>query len=296
MVSIRKTATTQISRKNNRGHGPVRWESELQLRQKRARKIPLPRQSLLVIPTGARLLRPVCLLPGQPGFFLRAAVARVGLRSGGTAAQSNRHARNEPPLRFHALLRGAGFTPPLFKFFPRLCSGRRPWRAHFPSDCGIVTAYRDLSTAIRGNGLQLEEHHTSPERIPRNLELGRSIATQPICFLAALEINLILHGFLNIGRQQIVANHLSIANENQLPPKLCAIERQTDRTTPRSRRHDVIEIEHPVPLKRRDLAQLDDAPGSRSASVSYGPPNPSLNTGWRHTVASGNSYEHQQNC
>jgi hypothetical protein len=73
--------------------------------------------------------------------------------------------------------------------------------------------YRDLSTAIAGNGLQLEEHDTSSERIACDLELGRSIATQPIWFLAALEIKLILDGFLNIGRQQIVANHLSIAKE-----------------------------------------------------------------------------------
>ncbi len=151
MVSIRKRATTRLSLQNNK---QMSWACSLgvgaSVRQKRARKIPLPRQSLLVIPTGARLLRPVCLLPGQPDFFLRAAVARVGLRSGGTAAQSNRHAWNEPPLRFQALLRGAGFTPPLFKFFPRRCSGRRPWRAHFPSDCEIATAigiYRQLSPA-----------------------------------------------------------------------------------------------------------------------------------------------------
>jgi len=90
--------------------------------------------------------------------------------------------------------------------------------------------YRDLSTAIAGNGLELEEHDTSSERITCDLELGRSIATQPIWFLAALEIKLILDGFLNIGRQQIVANHLSIAKENELTPKLCGIERQTDRT------------------------------------------------------------------
>ncbi|HWY08548.1 MAG TPA: hypothetical protein VNY24_16930 [Candidatus Acidoferrales bacterium] len=95
--------------------------------------------------------------------------------------------------------------------------------------------YRDLSTAIAGNGLELEEHDTSSERITCDLELGRSIATQPIWFLAALEIKLILDGFLNIGRQQIVANHLSIAKENQLTPKLCGIERQTDRTTACSR-------------------------------------------------------------
>jgi hypothetical protein len=80
--------------------------------------------------------------------------------------------------------------------------------------------YRDLSTAIAGNGLELEEQDTSSERITRDLEQGRSIATQPIWFLAALEIKLILDGFLNIGRQQIVANHLSIAKENELTPEL----------------------------------------------------------------------------
>jgi hypothetical protein len=95
--------------------------------------------------------------------------------------------------------------------------------------------YRDLSTAIAGNGLELEEHDTSSERITCDLKLGRSIATQPIWFLAALEIKLILDGFLNIGRQQIVANHLSIAKENELTPKLCGIERQTDGTTACSR-------------------------------------------------------------
>jgi len=154
--------------------------------------------------------------------------------------------------------------------------------------------YRDLPTAIAGNGLELEEHDASSEKITCDLELGRSIATQPIWFLAALEIKLILDGFLNIGRQQIVANHLSIAKENELTPKLCGIERQTDRTTPCSRRRDVIEIEHSVTLERRDLAQLDDAPGCRSASVGYGAPNASLNASWRHTVACGNSYEHRQ--
>ena len=95
--------------------------------------------------------------------------------------------------------------------------------------------YRDLSTAIGGNGLELEGHDTSSERITCDLELGRSIATQPIWFLAALEIKLILEGFLNIGRQQIVANHLSIAKENELTPKLFGIERQTDGTTASSR-------------------------------------------------------------
>jgi len=95
--------------------------------------------------------------------------------------------------------------------------------------------YRDLSTAIAGNGLELEEQDTSSERIVCDLELGRSIATQPIWFLAAIEIKLILDGFLNIGRQQIVANHLSIAKENELTPKLCRIERQTDGTPAGSR-------------------------------------------------------------
>ena len=59
-----------------------------------------------------------------------------------------------------------------------------------------------LSTAIAGNGLELEEHDTRSERITRDLELGRSIATQPIWFLAALEIKLILDRFFNIGRAQ----------------------------------------------------------------------------------------------
>jgi hypothetical protein len=115
----------------------------------------------------------------------------------------------------------------LFVFFAYPCPRGK-------ADCGIVTA-RDLSTAIAGNGLELEEQDTSSERIACDLELGRSIAIQPIWFLAALEIKLILDGFLNIGRQQIVANHLSIAKENELTPKLCGIERQTDGTTACSR-------------------------------------------------------------
>jgi len=65
---------------------------------------------------------------------------------------------------------------------------------------------------------------TNQERITRDLELGRSIATQPIWFLAAFEIKLILDGLLNIRRQQIVADHMSIAKENELAPKLCGIE------------------------------------------------------------------------
>jgi len=68
-----------------------------------------------------------------------------------------------------------------------------------------------------------------------DLELGCSIATQPIWFLAALEIKLVLDGLLNIGRRQIVADHLSMAKENELTPKLCGIERQTDSTTACSR-------------------------------------------------------------
>src|SRR5260221_7254057 len=68
--------------------------------------------------------------------------------------------------------------------------------------------YRDLSTAIAGNGLQLEEHDASSERITRDLKLGRSIATQPIWFLAALELNLILHGFLNIGGWRTLRKNL----------------------------------------------------------------------------------------
>jgi len=95
--------------------------------------------------------------------------------------------------------------------------------------------YRDLSTAIAGNGLESEEHDLSSERITCDLELGLSIATQPIWFLAALEIKLILDGFLNIGRQEIVANHPSFAKENELTPKLCGIERQTDGTKACSR-------------------------------------------------------------
>jgi len=81
----------------------------------------------------------------------------------------------------------------------------------------------------------LEEEDTSSERITCDLELGCSIATQPIWFVATPEIKLILDGFLNIGRQQIVADHLSIAKENELTPKLCGIERQTDNTTACSR-------------------------------------------------------------
>ena len=95
--------------------------------------------------------------------------------------------------------------------------------------------YRDLSTAIAGNRLELEEHDTSSERITCDLELGRSIATQRTWLLAALESKLILDGFLNIGREQIVANHLSVAKENELTPKLFGIERQTDGTTARIR-------------------------------------------------------------
>jgi hypothetical protein len=89
----------------------------------------------------------------------------------------------------------------------------------------------DLTTAIAGNGLKLEEHDTSSERIMCDLELGRPIATQPIWVLAALESKFILDGFLNIGREQIVANHLSIAKEDELTAKLFGIERQTDGTT-----------------------------------------------------------------
>ena len=74
-----------------------------------------------------------------------------------------------------------------------------------------------------------------PEKITCDLELGGSIATQPIWFLAALEIKLILDGFSTLVEQQIVANHLSIAKENELTPKLCGIERQTDGTTACSR-------------------------------------------------------------
>jgi hypothetical protein len=116
-------------------------------------------------------------------------------------------------------------------------SPRRP-PASAPARKGRLSdrdRYRDLSTAIAGNGLELKEHDTSSERITYDLELGRSIATQPIWFLAAFEIKLILDGFLNIGRQQIVANHLSIAKENELTPKLCGIERRTDGTTACSR-------------------------------------------------------------
>ena len=110
-----------------------------------------------------------------------------------------------------------------------------------------------------------------------DLELGRSVATQPIWFLAALENELILDGFFYIGRQQIVANHLSIAKENQLTLKLCGLERQTDDALACCRQDDVIEIEHPVPLEGRDLAQLNNAFGCRLASVSYSAPNASLN-------------------
>jgi hypothetical protein len=91
--------------------------------------------------------------------------------------------------------------------------------------------YRDLSTAITGICFELEEHDTGSEKITYDLELGCPVAIQPIWFLAALEIKLILDRFLNIGRQQIVTNHLSIGKENELTPKFCAIERQTDGTT-----------------------------------------------------------------
>ena len=77
----------------------------------------------------------------------------------------------------------------------------------------------------------MEEHDTGSEKITYDPELGCSIAIQPIWFLAALEIKLSLDGFLNIGKQQIVANHLSIAKEYKLTPKFCAIERQTGGTT-----------------------------------------------------------------
>src|SRR5258708_40031780 len=76
--------------------------------------------------------------------------------------------------------------------------------------------YRDLSTAIAGNGLELEEHNTSSERIACDLELGRSIATQPIWFLAALEFKLILDGFLNDLVPTNVAKPLANENEFEL--------------------------------------------------------------------------------
>src|SRR5712672_2548468 len=92
----------------------------------------------------------------------------------------------------------------------------------------IVSALWQPLTAIAGNGLEPEEHNTSSERITYHLELGTSIATQPVCLVAALEGKLILDGFLNIGREQIVANDLSIAKENELTPKLFGIERRSD--------------------------------------------------------------------
>jgi hypothetical protein len=119
-----------------------------------------------------------------------------------------------------------------YVFSPRRPRASAPARKGRSSDCDL---HRDLLTAIAGNGLELKEHDTRSERITYDLELGRSIATQPIWFLAAFEIKLILDGFLNIGRQQIVANHLSLAKENGLTPKLCGIKRQTHGTTACSR-------------------------------------------------------------
>ena len=92
----------------------------------------------------------------------------------------------------------------------------------------IVSALWQSLTAIAGNGLEPEEHNTSSERITYHLELGASIATQPVCLVAALEGKLILDGLLNIGREQIVANDLSISKENELTPKLFGIERRSD--------------------------------------------------------------------
>ncbi len=42
-----------------------------------------------VIPTGARLLRPACYLPGRPDFLFRAELWRVEPRSGGTMATND---------------------------------------------------------------------------------------------------------------------------------------------------------------------------------------------------------------
>lgn len=95
---------------------------------------------------------------------------------------------------------------------------------------GIVSPIRDSSTAIVGNGLESEEHNTSSGRIMYHLELGASIATQPVCLIAAFEGQLILDGFLNTGGEQFVANHLPVAKENELPSKLFGIERRPDGT------------------------------------------------------------------
>jgi hypothetical protein len=84
----------------------------------------------------------------------------------------------------------------------------------------IVSPLWQSLTAIAGNGLEPEERNTSSERITYHLELGASIATQQGCLVAALEGELILDGLLNIGREQIVANDLSISKENELTPKL----------------------------------------------------------------------------
>jgi hypothetical protein len=132
MVSIRKRATTQVARQNNRGQRPVcphvsqfpidAASASLQIPRVGAalRRLSSADQSSIShirdIPKILSRANPLLSSrPEQPGFFLRAAVGRVGLRSGGTSAQLNRNAWNEPPRRFHALLRSAGFTPPLFK-------------------------------------------------------------------------------------------------------------------------------------------------------------------------------------
>lgn len=129
-----------------------------------------------------------------------------------------------------------------------------------------------------------------------NLELGRLIATKPIRFLTTLEGKLILDGFFNVGREQIIANHLSIAKENKLTAKLFRLERHTDDTAAYTRRYNIIEIDHSVPIERGDLAQFDDASGIL-ASVGNGAPNLPLDAASRYTmIASDNDYEYQQNC
>lgn len=89
------------------------------------------------------------------------------------------------------------------------------------------------------------------------------VATKPIQFPTTFEGKLILDGFFNVDREQIAANHLSVAKENELTAKLFGLERHTDDTAAYTRRYNIIEIEHSVLLERGDLAQFGHASSIR---------------------------------